>query len=246
MLERPYTLLSCAMSLDGCIDDTSTTRLLLSNAADFDRVDAVRASYDAIMVGAGTIRADNPRLLVRSGTRRTAREQRGLAPSPIKVTVTGGALLDPSGNFFTAGDGRKLLYCTSANAAAARTRFQSLATVVDAGPRVTMAWLSGDLQARGVGRLMVEGGASLLTQFLSEGLADELQLVVAPFLVGDRSAPGLVRDGTFPWTPDRPARLVQALPMGDAVLLRYALSARFDGAQPGGWAGSQPPDRSRT
>ncbi|GAB3841922.1 hypothetical protein GCM10027610_051850 [Dactylosporangium cerinum] len=61
-------LLSCAMSIDGYIHDATETRLLLSNDADFDRVDAVRAGCDAILVGAHTIRQDNPRLLVRSPT----------------------------------------------------------------------------------------------------------------------------------------------------------------------------------
>src|SRR2546428_9593973 len=78
---RPYVLLSCAMSIDGYIQDTTETRLLLSNDADFDRVDAVRADCDAILVGADTIRQDNPRLLVRSQARRDARLARGLPPS---------------------------------------------------------------------------------------------------------------------------------------------------------------------
>ena len=62
---RPYVLLSCATSIDGYIDDASEQRLLLSNDEDLDRVDAVRASCDAILVGAGTVRRDDPRLLVR-------------------------------------------------------------------------------------------------------------------------------------------------------------------------------------
>ena len=65
MPDRPYTLLSCSVSLDGYLGD-QTPRLALSNEADFDRVDEVRASCDAIMVGAVTVRTDNPRLLVRS------------------------------------------------------------------------------------------------------------------------------------------------------------------------------------
>lgn len=60
MADRPYTLLSCSMSIDGYIDDASDHRLLLSNDDDFDRVDAVRASCDAILVGAATIRVDDP------------------------------------------------------------------------------------------------------------------------------------------------------------------------------------------
>ena len=66
MPERPYTLLSCGMSIDGYIDTASDERLMLSNEADLDRVDAVRADSDAILVGAATLRNDNPRLLVRA------------------------------------------------------------------------------------------------------------------------------------------------------------------------------------
>ncbi len=234
MPERPYTLLSCCMSIDGYIDDATTERLLLSNATDFDRVDAVRASCDAILVGAGTLRGDNPRLLVRSETRREARTDRGQPPSPLKVTVTGGARLDPSAEFFTTGAAGKLVYCPSHCMAEARARFGAVATVVDGGPQIGMARLSEDLYARGVRRLMVEGGEKIHTQFLAEGLADELQLVVAPIFIGDARAPRLVHDGVFPWSADRPAKLVEARPIGDAVLLRYALSARFDGGRPAG------------
>ena len=60
--DRPYVLLSCAMSIDGYLDDATDERLLLSNDADVDRVDTVRAECDAILVGANTIRADNPRI----------------------------------------------------------------------------------------------------------------------------------------------------------------------------------------
>jgi 5-amino-6-(5-phosphoribosylamino)uracil reductase len=84
-----------------------------------------------------------------------------------------------------------------------------------------------DLAARGVRRLMVEGGGSMHTQFLTAGLADELQLVVAPFFVGDSRAPRFVSDGDFPWGPGHRARLAEVRQIGDVVLLRYALSERF-------------------
>jgi len=82
MADRPYTLLSCGMSIDGYLDSPGATRLQLSNAADFERVDAERARCDAILVGAATVRNDNPRLLVRSAARRAEREARGLPPCP--------------------------------------------------------------------------------------------------------------------------------------------------------------------
>jgi len=122
MLERPYTLLSCALSLDGYLGSATPRRLELSNDADFDRVDAVRASCDAILVGAATVRHDNPRLLVRSEARRAERTARGLAPSPIKVTVTERVELDACADFFAAGDTEKLVYCATARVADARSR----------------------------------------------------------------------------------------------------------------------------
>ena len=82
--DRPYVVLSVAASIDGYIDDTTDQRLLLSNDEDFDRVDEVRAGVDAILVGANTIRQDNPRLLVRSLQRRVHRTSSGLTESPSR------------------------------------------------------------------------------------------------------------------------------------------------------------------
>jgi 5-amino-6-(5-phosphoribosylamino)uracil reductase len=226
MPDRPYTLLSCSVSIDGYIGN-GASRLLLSNEADFDRVDAVRASCDAILVGAETVRTDNPRLLVRSQARRAERAARGLAASPMKVTVTRRAELDARGEFFTAGDAEKIVYCARPRVAEARKRLGPVATVVDGGETVQMRTLSTDLAARGVERLMVEGGGTVHTQFLAADLADELQLVLAPFFVGDSRAPRFVGDARFPWNQNRRARLVEVRPIGDVVLLRYALSARF-------------------
>jgi 5-amino-6-(5-phosphoribosylamino)uracil reductase len=227
MPDRPYTLLSCGMSIDGYLGSAATRRLELSNDADFDRVDAVRASCDAIMVGAATVRRDNPRLLVRSPVRREERTARGLKPSPIKVTVTERVKLDACADFFTTGDAEKLVYCASGQVLDARSRLGPVATVVDAGDPVEMRRITEDLGARGVQRLMVEGGSKVHTQFLTGNLADELQLVVAPFFVGDSRAPRFVRDGRFPWNPDRRATLAEVRQIGDVVLLRYALSPRF-------------------
>jgi 5-amino-6-(5-phosphoribosylamino)uracil reductase len=226
MLDRPYTMLSCSVSLDGYLGDR-TPRLALSNDADFDRVDEVRASCDAIMVGAVTVRTDNPRLLVRSQARRQERQARGLAPSPMKITVTERGDLDAESNFFTAGEVEKLVYTSSPRVRDARARLGLVATVVDGGRRVRMRRLAEDLADRGVDRLMVEGGGVVHTQFLSGDLVDELQLVVAPFFVGDSRAPRFVTDGRFPWNAQQRAKLAEVRQLGDVVLLRYALSARF-------------------
>jgi 5-amino-6-(5-phosphoribosylamino)uracil reductase len=228
MAERPYTVLSWAMSLDGYLDDLSGRRLILSNAADLDRVDAVRASCDAILVGAGTVRADNPRLVVRRADRRARRVAEGRAPSPRKVTITRHPHLDPTAAFFSTGDCEKLVYCASSATARTRERLGAVATVVDAGAAPTMCWVSQHLADQGVRRLMVEGGQNVHTQFLGAALADELHVVVAPFFVGDPRAHRIMADGRQPWNRDRPARLAEVRQIEDVVLLRYALSPRFE------------------
>jgi 5-amino-6-(5-phosphoribosylamino)uracil reductase len=228
MAERPYTLLSCGISLDGYLDAASGERLVLSNEADLDRVDAVRAECDAILVGAATVRNDNPRLLVRAPARQRARVARGQCPTPMKVTVTQRADLDACCNFFATGESEKLVYCASPAVRDARSRLGRVATVVDGGEPVDVRRLSEDLRQRGVQRLMVEGGGTVHTQFLTEGLADELHLVVAPFFVGDSRASRFVGDGRFPWNPGRRATLAEVRPIGDVVLLRYALSPRCE------------------
>jgi 5-amino-6-(5-phosphoribosylamino)uracil reductase len=236
MADRPYTVLSCGMSIDGYLDSAGGRRLRLSNAADFDRVDEVRAGCDAILVGAGTVRSDNPRLLVRSAARRAERTARGLPASPVKVTLTRRGDLAASAAFFTTGRSEKIVYCPTSSAEATRRRLTSLATVVDTGPAedVDLASVAEDLSARGITRLMVEGGRTVLTQFLLAGLVDELHLVVAPLFVGDSAAPRLVGDGRYPWNARRRATLADVRQIGDVVLLRYALSDRFFAERPSG------------
>lgn len=227
MSERPYVLLSCAASIDGYIDDASDHRLLLSNSEDLDRVDALRAECDAILVGAATIRLDDPRLTVRSPQRRGLRVARGLPALPTKVTVTGRGDLDPAARFFTTGDTDKIVYCARGAVDKTRERLGDLASVVDAGEPVDLERALADLAARGVRRLMIEGGGSIHTQFLTAGLSDELHLVIAPFFVGDRRAPRFVGEGRFPWHPGRRARVAEVRQIDDVVLVRYALSDRF-------------------
>jgi len=227
VVERPYTILSCSMSLDGYLDAATHERLVLSNDADLDRVDTVRAQCDGILVGAATVRNDNPCLLVRTPALRQQRRTRGLRETPMKVTMTEHAQLDAGSNFFATGDSEKLVYCASRSVVIARRRLGAVATVIDGGQPVSLSHMAEDLYDRGVRRLMVEGGGRVHTQFLTADLADELHLVVAPFFVGNSRANRFVGDGTFPWNPGHRAHLAETRQIGDVVLLRYAMSSRF-------------------
>ncbi|WP_030615680.1 dihydrofolate reductase family protein [Streptomyces fulvoviolaceus] len=227
-MPHPYVLLSAAVSLDGYLDDTGPERLLLSSPADFDRVDEVRASVDAILIGAGTIRADNPRLLVNSASRRAARVASGRSEYPLKVTVSGSGDLDPTANFWHTG-GEKLVYTTDKGAERAR-EVGLAADVVALGPELDWRALLAHLHdVRGVRRLMVEGGGRIHTQLLQQGLADELQLVLAPLFVGTPDAPRLFGPGGY---QAGRLRLVETRQIEDVVLMRYEPTAPGRGGSP--------------
>ena len=222
---RPYVLISCAMSVDGRIDDTSPDRLVLSGPEDLARVDELRASCDAIVVGANTIRRDNPRLLVRDPALRTARLAAGRPPQPVRVTLTGRGDLDPHARFFAAtpGAARPLVYCGRAAVPAASARLGTLADVIDAGDPASVRFMLADLVRKGCQRVLVEGGAMLLREVLADGLADELQLAVAPFFVGEEAAPRFGLPGPYPAGPGDPMTLAEVRRLGGVVALRYLL-----------------------
>lgn len=222
MAQRPHVLLSAAVSIDGYLDDNSQDRLTLSNEADFDRVDEVRAESDAIMIGAGTIRTDNPRLLVKSDARRAARVARGLPEFPLKVTVTASGNLDADAKFWHYG-GQKLVYTNDSGAERLRERLLGLAEVVSLGPAIDdFGLLLDDLGNRGIDRLMVEGGGQIHTAFLSQGLADEMHVVIAPLVVGQATAPRFLSPADYVGGPHRRMKLLEARQIEDVALLRYA------------------------
>jgi riboflavin-specific deaminase-like protein len=218
---RPYVLLSAAMSVDGYLDDTTADRLLLSNADDFDRVDQVRAESDAILIGATTMRKDNPRLLVNSAERRAKRVADGKPEYPLKVTVTASGNLDSTLKFWQTG-GEKLTFTTDHALAKVQSNLAGLADVVSTGPELDWYAILDELGRRGVGQLMVEGGATVHTQLMAADLADEVHLAVAPLLVGDPAAPKFLGAASYPGGSTARMKLLEARVIGDVVLLRYA------------------------
>jgi 5-amino-6-(5-phosphoribosylamino)uracil reductase len=205
LANRPYTVLSCAISVDGCLDDASEQRLILSGPEDLDEVDELRASVDAILVGAGTIRADNPRLLVRSPQRVARRVAAGRSPHPLRVSLTRSGALDPAARFFT-GPGESVMY---------------------KGEELSLRGVLRDLHTeRKVTTTLIEGGSGILADALSDGLADELRLAVAPFFVGDAAAPRFAPPGQYPHGVQARMRLLSARLLGDVAVMHYKLSDR--------------------
>ena len=174
--------LSFATTADGYLDDCSDRRLMISTPEDWEAVLRLRAGCDAILVGAGTLRRDNPALLLRDPEVRARRVAAGLRPDLTKVTMTRSGHLDPAWRFFTEGDADRYVFSeTEING------IEGLAEVISSDGSITAAFVATELERRGIRHLLVEGGAETLRMFLDAGLADTVRRAVNPQL---RLGPG--------------------------------------------------------
>jgi len=181
------------MSADGKLDSVARKGMTISSNADKARVDRLRASMDAVLVGGRTLLDEDPKLTVKSLALRSERKAAGLEDNPIKIGVVSVADLQPDGNFMTAGPSRRLIYTTR------RTPPEQILRLEKAGAqvfvmgdkRVDCIGMLTSLYNQGIRKLMVEGGGTTIAEFFRLELVDELMLYMAPRIFGGSSAPTL-------------------------------------------------------
>ena len=229
MHKVPYTIVSSAVSVDGFLDDASPERLLLSHTEDFDKIDALRATCDAILVGANTIRNDNPRLRIRSQERIAFRIEKGKPAQPARVTLTASGKVPTQSAFFLPGASDSYIYCPQEASATVQRSLSQHATIIPMGQgSVNLIGLLKDLKTRGTNRLLIEGGQSVNTAFLAANLVHELRLAIAPFFVGEKHAPRFVGTGQFPFDKSNRMHLNSLQQIGDMVVATYKVAALSD------------------
>lgn len=199
-------------------------RLRLSTEADFDEVDELRASCDAILVGAGTIRADNPRLLVRSPERQQRRLAAGHPAHLRKVVLSTSGDLDPAARVFTTGDAGCLLYVADHAAEAARHRFAGTAgvEVVAAGAPTSTASLP-TWPAAACADSSWKAAEPSTPPSSPATSPTNCGWPSPPSSSGDARAPRFVHPAVFPHRPGQPMRLVSARNVAGMAVLHYVL-----------------------
>jgi len=215
---RPHVFVNVAASADGKIDTAARHGAAISSPDDWERVDALRAGSDAVMVGGRTLLQEDPRLSVKSASLRAERVRHGKAENPIKVGVVTSANLRQDSRFLHEGNAQVILFTTNQTPPEEIGRLEAAGAevLVSAATRVDLQAALGTLYERGVRRLMVEGGGTLLGEFFRLGLVDEFYLYIAPLVLGGSTAP-TIADGP-------------GLERGEAVALTLDdLSARPDG-----------------
>lgn len=192
-MPRPFVYINSAMSADGKISTLLRRQIKISGKEDLERVDRLRASSDAIMVGVGTVLADDPGLRIKSDLLRQARQAQGKAENPLRVVADSLARTPPNAMVLGAGSMIAVSKAAPRQKLARLSKRGELAVVGDV--RVDLSELMDVLYGKGVRRLMVEGGGALNWSMIEAGLVDEIYVHIGPMLIGGTSAPSLA-DGT--------------------------------------------------
>jgi len=225
-MDRPFVYINVAMTVDGKIDTFERRGAAISSKRDKERVDRLRASSDAVMVGGNTLLGENPKLTVKSPELRAEREAHGLSPNPVKVGIVTNAELEPDSAFLAAGPSRIVIFTTQKTSKDKIDflREQGVEVYVHNTERVDLEDALHTLKVIGIQRLMVEGGATLNFELLRLGLVDEVNAYVAPVIFGGGSAPTLAAGAGLVRSQAIPLKLVDAEAWEDGgVLLKYKL-----------------------
>ncbi|MGZ4901542.1 MAG: 2,5-diamino-6-(ribosylamino)-4(3H)-pyrimidinone 5'-phosphate reductase [Halobacteriota archaeon] len=192
---RPFVFINSAMSADGKISTTLRKQIRISGQDDLRRVDTLRAHSDAVMVGIGTIVADDPKLTVKSEALKAMRTQQGKPSDPLRVVVDSNARTPLNASVLGA---RTLIAVSQKAPPHAVKALSEKAEVLVAGEHVVdLVALLSNLKQRGIESLMVEGGARLNFALLNLGLVDEIYTYVGNIVIGGDKAPTLVDGAGF-------------------------------------------------
>ena len=221
-MKRPFTFINSAMSADGKISTKERKQVRISGNVDFDRMDELRASSDAVMVGIGTVLADDPSLTVKSEQRREVRKGDGKEENPARVIVDSKARTPLDADIFKKGTGIRIIAVSKSAPRERVVALEKVAVIIEAGEnKVDLSELVVRLKEMGIDRLMIEGGANLNFGMLSSGLVDEVYTFVGNLIIGGSSSPTLVDGIGFEENEILGLEFMSFEKMDDGVVLKW-------------------------
>lgn len=222
---RPTVSVNVAMSADGKISTQERKQVRISGALDRTRVDGMKAESDAIMVGIGTVLADNPSLTIKSKDLRQQRVWKGLEENPVRVVVDSLARTPPNADLLHKGKGTRIIAISERADPERVEELKRHAKVICTGSsEVDLQILLEILGEQGIHRLMVEGGGRLIGALFREHLVDELSIYIGNIVIGGDGSP-TPADGVGFLKEEEFVRLClrEVSPLEEGVLIRWTV-----------------------
>ena len=222
---RPYVVVNVAMSADGKLSTRERRQVKISGSQDFARVDRLKAGCDAVMVGIGTVIADDPSLTVKADECRQRRRDRGADEHPVRIVIDSTARIPPDASILHKGSGRRVVAVSKKADPNKTDALGQYATILVAGDdEVDLVRVMEELGGMGIQRVMVEGGGTLIAALLRAGLVDEIYTFVGNIIIGGKDAPTLA-DGPGFTSENEFSRLVllEAHRMEAGILLHWTV-----------------------
>jgi 2,5-diamino-6-(ribosylamino)-4(3H)-pyrimidinone 5'-phosphate reductase len=195
---RPFVHVNVAMSADGKLSTRERRQVKISGSSDFSRVDRIKAESDAVMVGIGTVLADDPSLTVKSPALVAERRACGKDANPVRIIIDSRARTPTDAAILHKGPGERIIACSHRAETANKEALSRYARIIVAGEKeVDLPLLLSELSAMGIRTLMVEGGGTLIWSFFREGLVDKLTCYVGNMVIGGEGAPTLAEGDGF-------------------------------------------------
>lgn len=226
-MNRPFIFINSAISADGKLSTKERKQVKISGKLDFERVDELRAQVDAIMVGIGTVLADDPSLTVKSPERKNARKNTGKSENPARVIVDSAARTPLDADIFKKGEGLRIIAVSNSAPAEKIKSLEEKALVIKTGDlKVDLTELAAKLKEMGINTLMVEGGATLNWGMLSAGLVDEVYTFVGNLIIGGKIAPTFTDGEGFTESELLGLELLSAEKVEEGVLLKWKVKEK--------------------
>ena len=214
-MKRPRVIINCAMSADGKIASPTRKQMRISCDEDIERMYRLRNECDAVLVGVGTILADDPKLTVKEKyvkhlkqPLRVVLDSKGRTPAHALV------LNDVTKTLIITAKGKEKTYEGS--------HIEVVGCKTDRNGFIDVECVLDFLYRKGVRTLLVEGGGTVIWNFLKNKVVDDLYIFIGSFIIGGKDTPTVAEgEGIKSEKDSIPLRIVEVKRIGFGLLIHY-------------------------
>ena len=211
-MKRPNIVINCAMSADGKIASPTGKQIRISSEEDIKRMYKLRNECDAVLVGVNTVLSDDPKLTLKDKYVKNPNQ-------PLRI-VLDSKCRTPENALVVNEKAKTLIVTTKKCDKNFKANVEILVCPEDETGFIDLNYLLENLEKRGIKKLMVEGGGTIIWSFLNKGLVDDFFLYLGPLVIGGKQTPTLARgDSEKPI----PLEIVKIKELGEGVLFHYRL-----------------------